>query len=347
MTGEKSGIKGKVCLWPHLSGVGGPASFYLKMQEGLKKRGIPIASHPLEEGCQVVLIIGGSSRVIDLWRARQRGVRIIQRLNGMNWVHRRCFTGVKHFLLSERNNLLLSGIRKWLADGIVYQSRFSQTWWNEVYGAINASESVVYNGVDVNHFVPGTPDQLPTEFIRLLLVEGHLGGGHEYGLKIGYQLGKGIQNQMQKQVEVLILGDVPAMEQIKWISQQQDVAMKFMGVVPRKDILGIDQSSHVMYTAELNAACPNSVIEALAAGLPVVGYETGSIPELLGEEGGIYVPYGGNHWKLEQPDIPHLTAAAVQVIENSARYRQSARKRAEQLFNVDLMVEKYLNAMRV
>ncbi|MCE1253831.1 MAG: glycosyltransferase family 4 protein [Anaerolineae bacterium] len=341
---ESESIKGKVCLWPHLSGVGGPTSFYLKMQDGLKKRGISLAQHPLEEGCEVVLLIGGSSRVVDLWRARQRGVRIVQRLNGMNWVHRLRFTGVRHYLNSERNNMLLAGIRRHLAHAIVYQSRFSQTWWNRMYQSTSAKENVVYNGVDTTAFVPGDIYQIPDEKVQLLVVEGHLGGGHEYGLAIAHQLGAGIQRLSGRLVEVKIVGDVPKAQQVFW-SRAMDVDMRFMGVVPRKDILGIDQSSHLMYTAELNAACPNAVIEAMACGLPVVGFDTGSIAELLGDEAGRAVPYGSDHWKLEAPDTAALTKAAMEILAHLPQYRQAARQRAERLFSAEEMVDSYIKAL--
>jgi glycosyltransferase involved in cell wall biosynthesis len=100
-----------------------------------------------------------------------------------------------------------------------------------------------------------------------------------------------------------------------------------------------------MYTAELNAACPNSVIEAMACGLPIVGFDTGSIHELLGEEGGICVSYGNNHWLLEPPDIPALTQAGLTLLNKRTRFRESSRQRAISFFNLDLMVEKYLDAL--
>jgi glycosyltransferase involved in cell wall biosynthesis len=113
-------------------------------------------------------------------------------------------------------------------------------------------------------------------------------------------------------------------------------------VVGRDDIPAIDRSAHVLFSADLNAACPNSVIEALACGLPVVAYATGSLPELLEGDAGLVVPWGSNFWKLESPDIPILVDAAERVLGEQARFRAAARKRAEAAFGLDQMVEKYL-----
>ena len=84
--------------------------------------------------------------------------------------------------------------------------------------------------------------------------------------------------------------------------------LKWLGVIPHEQIPDLDRSAHLFFTAEINAACPNSVVEALACGLPVVGYATGSIPELVGDDAGAVRPYGSDHWKLEVPDSEELVS---------------------------------------
>jgi glycosyltransferase involved in cell wall biosynthesis len=81
----------------------------------------------------------------------------------------------------------------------------------------------------------------------------------------------------------------------------------------------IDRSAHVLFSADLNAACPNSVIEALACGLPVISYATGSLPEIITGDAGKVVPYGSNYWNLEPPDIDALADAAREVLANQVR----------------------------
>jgi glycosyltransferase involved in cell wall biosynthesis len=104
----------------------------------------------------------------------------------------------------------------------------------------------------------------------------------------------------------------------------------------------LDRSAHLLFSADVHPACPNSVIEALACGLPVVAFDTGSLVELVPPQAGRVVSYGGDPWKIEPPDIPALAEAAVQVLEDMPRYRQGARQRAEEAFGLDRMVEGYL-----
>jgi len=101
----------------------------------------------------------------------------------------------------------------------------------------------------------------------------------------------------------------------------------------------------VLFSADLNAACPNSVVEALACGLPVVSFATGSLPELISNDAGIVVSWGSNFWKLEPPDIPALAGAARQILTRQDHFRQAARNRAVEAFGLNQMVDGYLEAL--
>jgi glycosyltransferase involved in cell wall biosynthesis len=333
-----------ICILPWVEGLGGPASFRSRLVDGLKTRGITPVARPDDPNCGVILVIGGTRRIPELLQARRRGVRIVQRLNGMNWIHRRRYTGVRHFVRSEVNNFILSLIRRRIADHIVYQSNFSRTWWQTVYHSVKAPGSVVYNGVDLAQFTPQGPHQRPTGYSRVLLVEGHLGGGNEDGLKNGFALVHQLNQQLDRPAKLMVVGDVPQELQAGFDRQYPGLA-DWQGVLPRERVPEVDRSAHVLFSADLNAACPNSVIEAMACGLPVVSYATGSLPELLEDDAGLVVPWGSNFWKLEAPDIPILAEAAQSILNQQDHYREAARKRAESAFGLDHMVDQYLEAL--
>jgi glycosyltransferase involved in cell wall biosynthesis len=101
----------------------------------------------------------------------------------------------------------------------------------------------------------------------------------------------------------------------------------------------------LLYSADINAACPNAVIEALACGTPVLAFDTGALPELVTDGSGRVVPYGSNPWELEKPDLPALAESAVEILLNQAGFRTGARQRAETLFGLDQMVNSYLIAL--
>ncbi len=118
-----------------------------------------------------------------------------------------------------------------------------------------------------------------------------------------------------------------------------------MGTIPAEQVPWMMRSSHLLFSAEVNPPCPNSVIEALASGLPVVGFDTGSLSEIVQGDAGRLAPYGANEWKLEKPDITALTAAAIEILQDQPHFRTSARERAVAEFDVNTMVDEYLNVL--
>jgi glycosyltransferase involved in cell wall biosynthesis len=333
----------KLCLTPKVHGVGGMVSFAAKLTAGLNTHGVETLDDLRSTGYDTLLVIGGTRDLPGLWRAHRRGVRIVQRLNGMNWIHRIRRTGWRHSLRAEYGNFILATIRSRLADHIVYQSEFARRWWERAHGPTKVPSSMIYNGVDLNAYTPDGPSSRPEDRYRLLLVEGSLGGGYEMGLETAVQLAKvlgRIQN-LEKPVELMVVGRVAAGLQARW-QQQAQVPLQFTGLVPRERIAEIDRSAHLLYSADVNAACPNSVVEALACGLPVVGFDTGALPELVSGDAGRIVPYGRDVWRLESPDVPALASAAVEILVDAERFRTAARARARQTFGLERMVAAYL-----
>ena len=321
--------------------MGGPVSFYRRFIEGLNTRGYAVLPEPDWSQCAAVLVIGGTRRLDLLWQARLRGLRIVQRLNGMNWMHRKRRTHWKYYLRSEINNALLAHIRRNYADRIIYQSDFARSWWQTAYRMRPKPHSIVFNGVDLERFTPEGPGQPPLDHVRILLVEAHVSEGYEKGLESAISLTRQLGEQIAQPVELMVVGQVADDLRTYW-TQHGGIWVTWQGVVARDKIPEIDRSAHLLFSSDLNAACPNSVIEALACGLPVIGYATGALPELVSGESGRVVPYGSNYWNLEPPDVNVLSTAALEILSDLPAFRRAARQRAEAAFSADTMVEAYL-----
>jgi glycosyltransferase involved in cell wall biosynthesis len=235
---------------------------------------------------------------------------------------------------------MLSLIRKRFADRVIYQSQFIRKWWEDWYGIADAPASVIINGVDLDTYTPEGEHERPTNVHRMLLLEGSLARGLNSGLFHAVSVAEKLSAKYP--MEVVVAGTVDEATQRK---MQSKVPVKFLGTVPRAEIPKLARSSHLMYCAEVNPPCPNSVIESLACGLPVIGFDTGSLKELVGDDAGCIVPYGANPWKLETPDVDALAASAGEVLEKQDQFRAAARRRAESAFGLDKMVELYLKVL--
>jgi glycosyltransferase involved in cell wall biosynthesis len=343
----------RVCLLPRLAGVGGMVSFQHKLAAGLAARGIEVCYDLRETPYAAVLVIGGTRQLSGLVQARSRGVRIVQRLDGMNWLHRIRRTGMRHYLRAEYGNWLLALIRSRLAHAVVYQSEFSRSWWERVRGPAPVGSRVIYNGVDLNIYTPHGSRDGPESCCRILLVEGSLMGGYEMGLEAAVELATRLANRLQlaycrevgPAVELAVAGRVSVEVQQRWAGRMDGARLRWEGLVPSENIPALDRSAHLLYSADVNAACPNSVIEALACGLPVLSFDTGALPELVTGDAGRVVPYGGDPWRLEKPDVGGLVEGALEILHGGQQFREGARARAQAAFGLDLMVESYLQVL--
>jgi glycosyltransferase involved in cell wall biosynthesis len=174
------------------------------------------------------------------------------------------------------------------------------------------------------------------------VVEGHLGEGNEVYLANAVHFGEAMSIAMQKPVMMRIAGDVPAALRQKWERHTALFNTHWLGVVTRDDIIALNRSAHFLFSAELNGGCPNAVIEALACGSPVIGFATGALPELLNGGAGSSVPYGGNYWRLDPPNIAGLVQAGQELLEHLQEYQQAARKKAVENYAIQQISEKYI-----
>ena len=333
----------RICIVPRVEGLGGVTSFRLKFENGLRARGVEVINDPAKDA-DAVLVLAGTRHLLPLWRARRRGTRIVQRLDGINWLHRVRWTGPRYTIRAIYGNANLSFIRRRLADQVIYQSEFIKGWWEDWYKPARVPSSVIINGVDLNRYTPHGLHERPSGHYRILVVEGSLAGGQNYGIYNALSLANHLSKKFK--IELMVVGRVDRRTKNK-LKNQTTFRIQFMGTVQSDHIPWLMRSAHVLFSVEVNPPCPNSVIEALACGLPVVGFDTGSLSEIVRGDAGRVVLYGANEWKLEKPDFTALANATVEVLNEQDRFRTLARARAESNFDVGKMVDEYLKVLLV
>lgn len=337
--------KKTICMLPEITSLGGPGTFQKKFQEEAAKSGIEVHFNPERKDIGAFLIIGAPRRYLPyLLRARLCNIPVIQRLNGMNWIHQVVDSGLKYYLHSEFDNLSIAFVRRWIASGIIYQSPFCEERWNKKFGVLKKPVKIIYNGVNLDDFKPSetTPD---SHSIQIMMVEGNLEHGSEYGIEIAIRMILGLSEIFPCSIVLQIAGNVNPQSreriQATFNALPSHVQVNFLGVLPKQEIAALESQSTFFYSAEILTACPNSVIEALACGLPVLGFDTGSLKDVVGD-GGIVISYGADYLKLEEPDIKGLIQAAETIVRDNLKYRIRARKRAENVFPLDQMTLDYI-----
>ena len=178
-------------------------------------------------------------------------------------------------------------------------------------------------------------------------------GGYELGLEVAFDLAQrlaarlvaGLQQKCDSPLELVIAGRISPEVQARWAKRAGKTPVRWAGLVPGEQIPDLDRSAHLLYSADINAACPNAVIEALACGLPALAFDTGALPELVEGDAGRVVPYGGDPWRLDPPDVAALAEGAMEILMGGEIFREAARRRAEATFGLDEMVNGYLKAL--
>jgi glycosyltransferase involved in cell wall biosynthesis len=129
----------------------------------------------------------------------------------------------------------------------------------------------------------------------------------------------------------LVVGDGPHKVVLEALAEKIGVAHRVIFAGLRTDVADILAASDLFVLPSLNDALPTVLIEAMAAGLPIVATSIGGIPEMVAPQvNGLLVPPGA-------PDA--LAQACCQLIRSPDRARRlgvQGRRIAEQRFDIKI-----------
>jgi glycosyltransferase involved in cell wall biosynthesis len=217
-------------------------------------------------------------------------------------------------------------------DLFLFESAYGRDAFKAKIGEPQGLVRVVHNGVTDDEFQPIVVSQSATD---LLFV------GELRALKGVDVLIAAIKQLAQegRNVTATIVGDGPDRARFEREVAKQDLGAQvhFVGVKPARQAFTLGRLLIVPSRAE---SLPYIVLEAAAAGLPMIATQVGGIPEIFGPDAGALVA----------PSDPAALARAIgQAMQDrgtrhSATLRLKARLRA--LFSADAMTDAILAAYR-
>jgi len=137
-------------------------------------------------------------------------------------------------------------------------------------------------------------------------------------------------------VEIRIAGEGTCRDALMTQTRQLGIASRVTFLGHRDDVPEVLGMSDIFVLPSRSEAFPNSVMEAMASGLPVVASAVGGIPELVAD---------GRTGRLIPPGEPEALADAVIGLldepERATEFGRAGRQKIEQTYSFDRMVAQF------
>jgi sugar transferase (PEP-CTERM/EpsH1 system associated) len=209
-----------------------------------------------------------------------------------------------------------------------------------------AKVSQLYNGVDTKLFHPASGGREPLPCSGFAPADAFVIGtvGRMQAVKDQLTLARAFVLLLQmapharQRLRLLMVGDGPLRAQVADILNQADVSKLAWLAGERDDVPQIMRALDLFVLPSLAEGISNTILEAMASGLPVVATAVGGNSELV-EEGrtGTLVPKSDPQ-AMAQAMLRYYTDAS-----ECQRQGREARSDAERLFSIGTMVSSYLS----
>ena len=214
-----------------------------------------------------------------------------------------------------------------MTDGLIFESGFARARYLQRVGGANIAQRVVFNGVTEGEFAPRVLDADASE----LLFIGEL-----------RQL-KGVDVLLRALVEVretfparlTIVGEGSEGDAFKALAPELGLGehVRFTGALPAREAFALGRILVVPSRAE---SLPYVVLEAAAAGCPLIATDVGGIPEIVKQTNVALVP---------ADDTNRLAARVCELLGDPAMAERQAaqlKARVREQFTVETMTDQIL-----
>jgi glycosyltransferase involved in cell wall biosynthesis len=299
-----------------------------------------------------VSAVKGLLRIVALiWRHRIRVVHACFLRAEVLGVLARLLGGRTRIVLGKRDlghyryrwyEWLLARFSNRNSDAIVANAVAVKACLEGTWGVPHKKVKVIYNGVDLDRFVPVSRE-------RQMKAKRSLGfEGHEPVVVIVTHLtpvkgvevfvaAAGIVARETPETRFLVVGGGPLLDTLVEYARSLGIEKRIFFAGEVADVVPYLAAADIGALASISEGFPNAILEYLAMGLPVVSTNVGGVAELLGENGecGFRVPTG-------TPEA--MADRFVALLENPelrVEMGVRGRSRAKEIFGLNRMLGQY------
>ncbi len=180
------------------------------------------------------------------------------------------------------------------------------------------------NGIDISEFKPDVARETDGIFRILCVSRITPRKGIRYLIE-GFDL---LQKKCQARMELWIIGEGDELVSLRELAQslRLHASVKFFGRMEHRRLASFYSLADVFVLPSLNEGMSNTLLEALASGLPIIATVTGGTEELVGDgENGLFIE------KQSAPDIASKLEKILLDEELRKKMGEASRARAERM----------------
>ena len=308
---------GVVCAEPVNDGISARQLSDLEHYCGLGLHVLPISRLPGIGDVANIREVGGLVRKLKPCVLHGHGAKggLLARLVPAQRRTLRVYTphgGSLHYKAASLEGFVYHGVERLLrarTDGLVFESAFSRDAYISKIGSPSGEATVIHNGISEAEFEPVSPDPTAADFLFI---------GELRRLK-GVSTLIEAASLMAQPVHIRIVGAGPDRSHFEEMSRQagESVRIEFLGAMPARDAFRL---ARVVVMPSWAESFPYVVLEAAAAGLPLIATRVGGIPEIFGPAASRLVPPGdavalaaAMTSSLAEPDAMAVEAASLRL----------------------------------
>ena len=320
----------KIFFTHKIKSIGGPSTFQKNLINFLNEQNIETKFMKSFSYSRNIFVIAGTRKVVSLILNYFRGSNIFLRLDGtykLNDLKSKNIFALCKFYVQLSITVI---IRNLLATHLIYQSAFVKDEWENEWGQVKKTHIVILNGADEKKYFALAKKNAEYSKSRhdLLIVEGNINESEE----------------TKKRLEIISKA-LDIVDPDASINIVGGVSEKFIKIFEGRNNLiwhgKINEDFSYLYEGkiyfpiEIDPACPNSLIESLGAGCPVLSVINGSITEIVPRESSFLI-------KREQLSVDSAVWGLKFLKTNFRKCSVNSRRHFEKKLTLKKMGEKYL-----
>ncbi|MBQ5695112.1 MAG: glycosyltransferase family 4 protein [Clostridium sp.] len=269
----------KIGFSQNYNGPGGARSWIEAFSKYCISKGHTV-SYGFDDTVDVFCSVANLSTYKELELLKNKKIKIMQRLGAIYLP----YNHPNPLLIKNKNDELKNLIS--FADSIVYQSHFSkEVLFRSIYNGSEPNGDIIYNSANSNLFTP-TGEKLPNKSNKKIILAAAYWGTPDTATKSLNLLSSVISHYSNKSdIEFWVLGRAFAANQrsLSKLNFRNVSKLDLLNPIPRENMPTILRSVDMVLHLKAHEGCSNMVIETMHTGTPLVGINSGSLPELVKE----------------------------------------------------------------